>query len=52
MFGMEILSLNSGNLYQVIGKYFDYQNMYSKMRNNLYSQHKDLVKQSIAIFTP
>ena len=26
--------------------------MYSKMRNNLYSQHKDLVKQSIATYTP
>ena len=52
MFGMEILSLTYGHLYQVIGKYFDYQNMYSKMRNNLYSQHKDLVKQSIATFTP
>ena len=52
MFGMEILSLSSGNLYQVIGKYFDYWNMYSKMRNHLYSQHKDLVKQSIATFTP
>ena len=26
--------------------------MYSKMRNNLYSQLKDLVKQSIATFTP
>ena len=52
MFGMEILSLNSGNLYQVIGKYSDDQNIYSKMRNNLYSQHKDLVKQSIATFTP
>ena len=49
---MEILSLSSGNLYQVIGQYFDYWNMYSKMRNNLYSQHKDLVKQSTATFTP
>ena len=26
--------------------------MYSKMRNSLYSQCKDLVKQSIATFTP
>ena len=52
MFGMEILSLTSGNVYQVIGKYSDDQNMYSKMRNHLYSLHKDLVKQSIATFTP